>query len=234
MQMPLIEEKLVHIPVGKVLLDGNLVIPENCTGIVLFAHGSGSSRHSPRNRFVAEVLNKSGIGTLLFDLLTENEDFDYAMRFDIQLLAMRLAAVTQWLKRDTALQLRPIGYFGASTGAAAALIAAAADEDVVAVVSRGGRPDLADSQSLNNLRAPTLLLVGERDLEVIELNRIAAAKMNDDKELVIVAGATHLFEEPGTLEVVAEEATKWFRKYFERHKISMKRNIEISAAPNMR
>lgn len=203
-------EQLVFIEAGKVRLEGSLVVPEGAEGVVLFAHGSGSSRHSPRNNFVAQVLRKSGLSTLLMDLLTREEDIDYETRFDIELLSGRLETATRWL-RDEMAGAR-IGYFGASTGAAAALKAAVSmGEAVGAVVSRGGRPDLA-FDSLPRVKAPTLLIVGGRDDVVIELNRKAYARLKCDKELVIVPGATHLFEEPGTLEEVARLAAFWFKE----------------------
>lgn len=190
---------------------GRLTIPGQPRGIVVFAHGSGSSRHSPRNRFVAEVLQSAGLGTLLFDLLTPAEEANRANVFDIDLLSARLLAVTEWLKsaRDTA--GLPVGYFGASTGAGAALRAAADPRaDVFAVVSRGGRPDLAGPAALGVVRAPTLLIVGSRDPQVLDLNRAAAATMTAECEVAVVEGATHLFEEPGTLEQVAVLARTWF------------------------
>lgn len=203
-------EQLVFIEAGKARLEGALAVPEGAEGIVLFAHGSGSSRHSPRNNFVAQVLRKSGMGTILMDLLTREEDMDYDTRFDIELLSGRLETATRWLK-DEMPGMR-IGYFGASTGAAAALKAAVSMGEVIgAVVSRGGRPDLA-FDSLPKVKAPTLLIVGGRDDVVIELNRKAYAKLKCDKELVIVPGATHLFEEPGALEEVASLAAFWFKE----------------------
>jgi len=212
-----IEKRLVRVPVGRVALEGNLNLPEQASGVVLFAHGSGSSRHSPRNRHVASILNEANLATLLIDLLTREEEAVDArtahLRFDIGLLAERLIAATDWLTQypDT-LHLR-VGYFGASTGAAAALVAAAARPDVVdAVVSRGGRPDLA-GPVLARVRAPTLLIVGGLDFEVIELNRAAFEQLRCEKQLVIVPGATHLFEEPGTLDEVARFARDWFVRY---------------------
>ncbi|HAO93827.1 MAG: hydrolase [Deltaproteobacteria bacterium GWC2_56_8] len=203
-------EQIVFIEAGKVRLEGSLVVPEGAEGVVLFAHGSGSSRHSPRNNFVAQVLRKSGMGTLLMDLLTREEDMDYDARFDIELLSGRLETTTYWLKDE--MPGSSIGYFGASTGAAAALKAAVSmGETIGAVVSRGGRPDLA-FDSLPKVKAPTLLIVGGRDDVVIDLNRKAYAKLKCDKELVIVPGATHLFEEPGALEEVARLAAFWFKE----------------------
>jgi putative phosphoribosyl transferase len=204
----------VEIPAGGASLPGELVIPEQALGVVLFAHGSGSSRHSPRNAFVARELSEAGIGTLLFDLLTAGEDRVYATRFDIALLASRLGAATRWLEREKAAAAIPIGYFGASTGAAAALVAAAElEHGVRAVVSRGGRPDLAGEAALARVTAPTLLVVGGEDHEVIALNRGAFASLRCEKALEIVPGATHLFEEEGALERVAALAADWFRRW---------------------
>jgi putative phosphoribosyl transferase len=204
-------KKLVHIPVDHVQIEGMLELPENAKGIVLFAHGSGSSRHSPRNNYVASVLHDSGIGTLLMDLLTPEEDMNYQTRFDIPLLTQRLLIATSWIWGEAFTKDLPIGYFGASTGAAAALQAAAAGgEEIRAVVSRGGRPDLAGETSLSHVTCPTLLLVGGWDDVVIELNREAYACMRCEKELSIIPDATHLFEEPGTLEEVARQAASWF------------------------
>lgn len=189
-------------------VSGRLTIPRHPRGIVVFAHGSGSSRHSPRNRFVAQVLQSAGLATLLFDLLTDAEEQDRANVFDIELLSARLVGVTHWLRTAADTAGLPVGYFGASTGAGAAL-RAAAETDVFAVVSRGGRPDLAGA-FLGKVRAPTLLIVGSRDEQVLELNRAAAAAMTARCEIAIVEGATHLFEEPGTLEQVAGLARQWF------------------------
>jgi len=195
-------------------LEGTLALPASAAGVVLFAHGSGSSRASPRNRYVARELNAAGIGTLLFDLLTADEDRDYATRFDIALLTSRLLAATDWIAEEPAAANLSVGYFGASTGAAAAL-AAAADRGAAirAVVSRGGRPDLAGADALARVRAPTLLVVGGHDTQVIELNRLAYARLACEKSLRIVPGATHLFEEPGTLEQVAALGCAWFRQW---------------------
>ncbi len=204
----------VDIPLGRLRLPGTLALPPGAAGIVVFAHGSGSSRLSPRNRFVAQTLFDARIGTLLFDLLTPGEDRDYARRFDIELLSVRLAGATAWLRAATAAAAMPLGYFGASTGAAAALVAAALpDSDIAAVVSRGGRPDLAGADALARVDAPTLLIVGGEDREVIELNRDAYAHLRCEKALQIVPGATHLFEEPGTLETVAALAADWFGRW---------------------
>ena len=207
----------VQIPVGKELLEGELAIPVSAAGVVLFAHGSGSSRNSPRNQFVARWLRERKLGTLLFDLLTPAEEVADAisahLRFDIGLLADRLVSATRWLSRKIPTGL-PVGYFGASTGGAAALVAAAElGRDVAAVVSRGGRPDLAE-EALPRVKAPTLLIVGGRDDVVIELNRTACDQLRCEKRLHIVPGATHLFEEPGALEEVAGEAASWFREHF--------------------
>ena len=207
-------ESEVAIPAGSVRLEGSLAWPPGAKGIVLFAHGSGSSRHSPRNRYVADVLQEGGFATLLFDLLTAAEDRDYATRFDIPLLTSRLLAGTEWVDRQPASAGLPLGYFGASTGAAAALAAAAeAGSRVGAVVSRGGRPDLAGGAALARVTAPTLLIVGGEDTVVIGLNRDAFARLACEKTLTIVPGATHLFEEPGTLEQVATHAARWFGRW---------------------
>ena len=204
-------QKLVNISSDQVSLEGELVLPEDTSSIVLFAHGSGSSRFSPRNNYVASILQKAGIGTLLFDLLTREEDRNYDTRFDIDLLTQRLLAATTWVRQEPSTQSFSIGYFGASTGAAAALQAAAEmNGEISAVVSRGGRPDLAGPDALAKVSAPTLLIVGGYDDVVIMLNRDAYAQLNCEKELTIVPGATHLFEEPGTLEQAANAATNWF------------------------
>jgi pimeloyl-ACP methyl ester carboxylesterase len=206
-------ERLVHVPADGVTLEGALVIPMDARGVVLFAHGSGSSRHSPRNNYVARVLQDGALGTLLIDLLTEREDATYETRFDIDLLARRLTATTEWLGEQPATQHLDMGYFGASTGAAAALRAAAdVGSRIKAIVSRGGRPDMAES-ALDRVQAPTLLIVGGRDDVVIELNQRAFERLRGVKELVIVPGATHLFEEPGALEEVARLAARWFGRY---------------------
>jgi dienelactone hydrolase len=212
-----IEERLVHIITGQETLEGNLNVPEGAGGVVLFAHGSGSGRHSPRNRYIARVLNEGRLATLLLDLLTSDEEaIDQQtahLRFDIDLLARRLADATDWLAYQPDIGNLPIGYFGASTGAAAALMAAAELPDVVgAIVSRGGRPDLA-GRALARVRAPTLLIVGGNDRVVIEMNRKALAQLPCEKQLVIVPGATHLFEEPGALAKVAELALGWFQRH---------------------
>ena len=200
----------VAIPVGRVELLGRLDVPPNPRGLVVFVHGSGSSRLSPRNQYVAEVLGAAGFATLLFDLLTLDEERARENVFDIDLLADRLRSVTSWLVGQPSVAGLPIGYFGASTGAAAALVAAAAPGDpVAAVVSRGGRPDLA-GKHLGSVRAPTLLIVGNDDREVLALNRDAAAQMSCEREIRVVTGATHLFEEPGTLETAARLGEQWF------------------------
>jgi len=207
---PTVEQQLVSVPAGSVTLYGNLTIPQSARAVVLFAHGSGSSRHSPRNRYVARVLNEVKLATLLIDLLTLHEEVVDArtahLRFDIDLLAERLVDATDWLTQFPDTKGFPIGYFGASTGAAAALAAAAVRPDAVgAIVSRAGRPDLAGA-ALPRVRAPTLLIVGEDDEQVLELNRT-------EKQLAIVPGATHLFEEPGALDEVARLARKWFQRH---------------------
>ena len=200
----------VTIPVGAVELSGELVVPPGAAGVVVFAHGSGSSRHSPRNRYVAEVLQDEGLATLLFDLLTPDEEVDRHRVFDVELLGRRLVTVTEWLAAEDAIRRLPIGYFGASTGAAAALWAAAEPgARVRAIVSRGGRPDLVGPR-LAHVRAPTLLVVGGDDEVVLECNRAAAAALAGEHRLEVVAGATHLFEEPGTLEAAARLAADWF------------------------
>ncbi|MFD8976466.1 MULTISPECIES: alpha/beta family hydrolase [Streptomyces] len=213
---PVVRDTDVRIPATGATLGGRLAVPDGATGIVLFAHGSGSSRHSPRNRAVAAALNRAGLGTLLFDLLTEAEATDRAHVFDTPLLAGRLATATEWLAGVPEGDDLPLGYFGASTGAAAALWAAADPASgVSAVVSRGGRPDLA-GERLARVRAPTLLVVGGRDALVLDLNRRAQALLRCENRLTVVPGATHLFEEPGTLEEVAELATDWFAEHFRR------------------
>ncbi|XHR29135.1 MAG: dienelactone hydrolase family protein [Chthoniobacteraceae bacterium] len=211
-------ENEVLVPVGgDVTLDGELQIPPNAVGLVLFAHGSGSSRLSPRNQFVARVLHDAGLGTLLFDLLSREEEvidsFTRHLRFDIPLLADRLLAATNWIQSVDAARGLRIGYFGASTGGGAALVAAAkAGERIGAVVSRGGRPDLA-SAWLAKVKSPTLLLVGELDNVVIGLNREAMAHISAVTEMRLIPDATHLFEEPGALETVAHDAAEWFGRY---------------------
>ncbi len=206
-------EQIVQIPADSVTLEGALAVPAQAQGLVVFAHGSGSSRLSPRNNFVAQVLRQADIGTLLIDLLTEAEDAAYETRFDIDLLTHRLLLVTRWLQQQPHTRHLVIGYFGASTGAAAALRAAAVLGSIIgAVVSRGGRPDLAQD-ALTHVQSPTLLIVGGNDTVVVQLNREAYARLPGPKQLAIVPGATHLFEEPGALEEVARLATEWFKNY---------------------
>lgn len=211
-------EQELLIEAGKVTLQGTLAIPEGANAIVLFAHGSGSSRHSPRNQYVAQVLHESGIGTVLFDLLSADEEsVDEAtgeLRFDIPFLSERLADATQWLTQQPGMAEMQIGYFGASTGAAAALVAAAQlRPKIAAIVSRGGRPDLA-GEALAQVQAPTLLIVGESDEPVIGMNRAALVKLGCEiKRIAIVPRATHLFVEPGALEEVAQLAADWFKTY---------------------
>jgi len=212
-----VQESAVEIPVGDKMIKGNLTIPQGVQSIVLFAHGSGSSRFSPRNKYVANMLHESNIATLLIDLLTmQEENVDEAtgqFRFDVDMLAQRLVDITMWLGSKPAIRDLRIGYFGASTGAAAALIAASKLlDEVKAVVSRGGRPDLA-GEHLAKVRAPTLLIVGGDDPEVLELNREALKAIRTEKKLEIVPGATHLFEEPGTLHEAAILAREWFAKH---------------------
>lgn len=206
-------EQLVEIPMDGENHEGVRGMPPGAEGLVLFAHGSGSGRLSPRNNYVAGVLRRGGVATLLFDLLTEEEDRVYETRFDIALLTHRLILATQWVKQQKETSDLAIGYFGASTGAAAALEAAAAlGPEIRAVVSRGGRPDLA-LESLARVQAPTLLIVGGNDHVVIDLNRVAYRALRVEKELQIIPGATHLFEEPGTLEQVAAAAASWFVRH---------------------
>ena len=210
-------ENEIAIEAGRVILEGTLGLPKQTNSIVLFAHGSGSSRHSPRNRYVAHVLQSHGVGTLLFDLLTRDEEevdgISGELRFNISFLASRLRDATRWLMQRPDLKGVNLGYFGASTGAAAALVAAAEmPETIDAIVSRGGRPDLAGN-ALGSVRCPTLLIVGGGDEPVIEMNQEALAKLSCEKELVIVPGATHLFEKPGALEEVARLAAEWFTRH---------------------
>lgn len=211
------DEGLVHVPIGSIALDGNLIVPSGAAGIVLFAHGSGSSRFSSRNRYVASALRDGNLATLLIDLLTAAEEardnVTAELRFDIGLLADRLAGTVEWIRAQPGLRAMKIGLFGASTGGGAALVAAAARPKLIhAVVSRGGRPDLA-GPALPRVEAPTLLIVGGDDGPVIAMNRDAFNQMHCERRLEIVAGATHLFEEPGTLEKVAELARSWFTRY---------------------
>jgi len=216
----MVREEPVQIPAGDVTLAGDLVEPADARGIVLFAHGSGSSRLSPRNRRVAAVLQRGGLATLLMDLLTREEETVDArtahLRFDIRFLAGRLGAATAWVRRKAERRALPLGYFGASTGAAAALVAAAEQQAAVrAIVSRGGRPDLAGS-ALARVQAPTLLIVGSDDHLVIRLNQEALARLTAESKLEIVPGATHLFEEPGTLDEVTRLARAWFERWLVR------------------
>ena len=213
----------VCIPVGGDALAGSLVVPEGASGVTLFAHGSGSSRLSPRNQFVARVLQRAGIATLLFDLLTRDEEERDAVtrehRFDIALLSRRLIDATSWIDAQPELRGFGVGYFGASTGSAAALVAAAElGARVRAVVSRGGRPDLAGDDALGRVRAATLLIVGSRDEEVLRLNEYAYARLAAKKDLAVVRGASHLFEEPGTLEEAASLAARWLRAHLVEHR----------------
>lgn len=210
--MNLSVQEEISIPVGGATLGGELVIPENAQAIILFSHGSGSSRFSRRNQFVAKYLQQMNFGTLLLDLLTREEDQYYPNRFDISLLTMRLAGATEWLERFPTARNCRIGYFGASTGAASAIRASVLSPAVQAIVSRGGRPDLA-MDDLPKVKAPTLLIVGSLDIEVIELNKKAYAQLDCTKKLEIVPGASHLFEEPGKMEKVCELAGDWFEKF---------------------
>ena len=206
-------EREVTIPVDGVTLEGELAVPDGAVGIVAFAHGSGSSRHSPRNQLVAEVLRSHGVGTLLFDLLTVEEDRDYETRFDIDLLTERLLAATEWLRDRDETRSAPIGYFGSSTGAAAALQAAAErGDDVAAVVSRGGRVDLA-AEDAPEVTAATLLIVGGADTQVLAWNEDVHALLTCKTELAVIEGAGHLFEGPGELEEVADRAAEWFETH---------------------
>jgi putative phosphoribosyl transferase len=208
-------ERNVRIRADGVELDGIVGIPaRDAIGLVIFAHGSGSSRLSPRNGYVARALNSQAIATLLFDLLTERESADRDNVFDIELLARRLASATRWARANAAMRGLSIGYFGASTGAASALVAAAHDSEIAAVVSRGGRPDLAED-ALAEVAAPTLLIIGGDDAAVIRLNQQASARMKCEREIVIVPSATHLFEEPGALDEVVRLAVRWFTRRFE-------------------
>jgi putative phosphoribosyl transferase len=202
----------VSIPVGKVTVQGELIIPQEATAIIVFSHGSGSSRFSKRNRMVAKSLQDKNFGTLLFDLMTEEEDRNYYNRFDIDLLTKRLAGATEWLEKFPAAKDCRIGFFGASTGAASALQAASYLPQIGAVVSRGGRPDLAMAH-LPKVEAPTLLIVGSLDYDVLQLNKAAYEKLKCEKKLEVVEGATNLFEEPGKMEIISELAGKWFEKY---------------------
>ncbi len=205
--------KTVDIHLEDIILQGQLVIPEKATGIVLFSHGSGSSRLSPRNNYVAEVLQQEGLATLLFDLLTEKEDRIFENRFNIDLLTERLIAITKWVKENPETKGLNLGYFGASTGAASALVAAAYfGDEIKAVVSRGGRPDLG-IQDVHKVKAPTLLLVGGYDDLVIQLNQKAFERLQCERNFEIVSEASHLFKEPGKLEIVARLSADWFSKW---------------------
>jgi putative phosphoribosyl transferase len=215
--MELAQRELVGIAAGRVRMEGMLELPAELDGIVLFAHGSGSSRHSPRNNFVAAQLRERGLGTLLLDLLTPQEERDLQTRFDIELLTGRLDAACEWLNRRPETAREAVGLFGASTGAAAALrLAAQLGTRIAAVVSRGGRPDLAGAMPLAAVTAPTLLIVGGGDGPVIDVNRGAYAQLKGEKDMVIVPGAGHLFEEAGAMEQVAELAARWFRRHLGR------------------
>jgi putative phosphoribosyl transferase len=204
----------IDIRLGNISLKGELIIPQEADPIIIFSHGSGSSRLSPRNKMVAKYLQKKNLGTLLFDLLTEKEDQSYHNRFDIELLTQRLINTTQWLENFEPAQHLGIGYFGASTGAASALKAAAYLPDIQAVVSRGGRPDLASS-ALKKVKSPTLLIVGSLDYDVLNFNKDAYELLTCDKKFEVIKEATHLFEEPGTMEQVCEKAGDWFEKYLQ-------------------
>jgi len=228
----IVREARVSLHVDELALEGHLAIPDEAHALVIFAHGSGSSRHSPRNRFVARRLNEGHLATLLFDLLSEEEDavdqVTRHLRFDIGLLARRLISAVDFAAGRAETAGMNIGLFGASTGAAAALITAAERTEYVrAVVSRGGRPDLA-WESLSDVIAPTLFIVGEMDREVIKLNQLAYEHLNAEKRLHIITGATHLFEEPGTLDAVADQATSWFVQYLERNHVTLEPEINAS------
>ncbi|HZE71794.1 MAG TPA: dienelactone hydrolase family protein [Pyrinomonadaceae bacterium] len=223
-----------QIPSAHAMLEGELIVPAAASGIVLFAHGSGSSRHSPRNQFVARTIREAGFGTLLFDLLTKEEEavdlITRKLRFDIGLLADRLVDVTKWIQKQPGTAHLRVGYFGSSTGAGAALVAAAAlGEEIGAVVSRGGRPDLA-GEALSRVKSPTLLIVGELDYPVIKMNEEAYHRLRCEKELKIVPGASHLFEEPGTLEEAARLAADWFRRKLRPDEVSKRRRDEQAAS----
>ena len=208
------DSRLIQLPCGPLFIHGDLTVPKPARGLVLFAHGSGSSRHSPRNRIVASALNALGFATLLMDLLTDEEDHHSVARFDIRLLTERLQAAVQWVLQEPELTRLPIGLFGGSTGAAAALqVAAARPKQVRAVVSRGGRPDMASAEVLLKVQAPTLLIVGSLDTEVLELNRLAKSQMPGLTEINVIPGATHLFEESGALEQVSQHAGAWFNQW---------------------
>jgi putative phosphoribosyl transferase len=222
------QERLVRVPTAGVTLEGNLAVTGGASGIVLFAHGSGSSRQSPRNRFVAEYLQQQSLGTLLIDLLTPDEEqvdeYTRHLRFDIELLARRLAGAAEWLNRNAETRDLRIGYFGASTGAAAALVAAArSPRHIGAIVSRGGRPDLAGPE-LPGVLAPTLLIVGGDDVPVIQMNQEAYAQLRVEKQIKIIPRASHLFEEPGALEQVARLAADWFLRWLPEAAVFVRKN----------
>lgn len=213
--MRIMKTEGIQIPISSVPLKGDLVIPKNAVGIVVFSHGSGSSRFSPRNKLVAELMQQHGIGTLLFDLLTEEEDRNYENRFNIDLLTSRLIETSEWLMKYNEAKELPIGYFGASTGAASAVRAAAYfGKNIKALVSRGGRPDLV-LNVLHLVTAPTLLIVGQMDVPVIQMNKQAFDQLKSVKEMKIIPGASHLFEEPGKLMEVAELAVLWYKKFLQ-------------------
>lgn len=206
------KKELIKIPINSIYVEGSLIIPKKAKSIIIFVHGSGSSRHSPRNQFVAKVLQEKGFATFLFDLLTEKEDQDIEKRFNIDFLTKRLIKVTEYIIEKY--KNLEIGYFGASTGAAAALDAATIlDKKIKAIVSRGGRPDLANESTFQKIQSPTLFIVGSKDIEVLELNKLAMEKILSIKKLEIIVNATHLFEEKGALEKVADIAADWFLKY---------------------
>lgn len=212
--MKTLHSQQVRIPVDTVHVDGVLVLPLAAKGLVVFVHGAGSSRHSPRNKHVAQCLQQRGMATLLLDLLTPEEDANVSSRFNIELLTRRLLLVTHWLTHQPLTQTLPIAYFGASTGAAAALLAATQPDSAVrAVVSRGGRPDLVSAYSLSQVRCPTLLLVGGADTEVLALNQQVCQHLTCVHQISVIAGATHLFEEPGCLDAVAQQAADWFDRH---------------------
>jgi len=213
---------MLRIKIDNVSLEGELTFPERPLGLIIFAHGSGSSRFSPRNRLIAKFLNLNGFGTFLFDLLTEKEDQDYKCQIDIELLSKRLEVMTRYLMELPKTKILPFAYFGASTGAASAMIAASKLQNKIkAIVSRGGRPDMANGH-LQNVNAPTLLIVGQRDVQVLALNQQAFDEMEGTKNLKIIDGATHLFEEHGTMEQVADLSLDWFMKHLaQRTKVNM-------------
>jgi dienelactone hydrolase len=217
-------EETIQIECGSISLKGNVAVPADATGLVLFAHGSGSSRHSPRNRSVARRIQSAGLATVLMDLLTADEErvdiLTAHLRFDIPFLAERLICAVDWIGLQPSIQALPLGLFGSSTGAAAALVAAATRPQVRTVVSRGGRPDLAGS-ALRRVRAPTLLIVGGNDEPVIEMNKAAMGQLPEESSLVIVPRASHLFAEPGTLEEVARLAAEWFSRHLSPHRLSL-------------